>query len=264
MDLHEPYLLFNTRVKRKYSRKISRLSQVNLNRAWKRALEDRVSKRTHASVRSIIDIYDDNLRYIDYNLNELFSFLSSKELVDSPLMILSSDHGQEFLDHGRVGHGSGNLYDEILHIPLILFGPGIQNRLNRSLVSQLDIALTILKFFEIIAPKDYRGYDALSSHTNRFILSEGYTRAQAQRIYAVRTEKWKYIGTKKQLAQFYNLEKDPKETKNVIDEEEAEAKEFEAIIEEHIEWEEKLRRQRAIVYEKERIRRKIRKLKPSA
>jgi arylsulfatase A-like enzyme len=254
MDLHETYFLFNTRIKQKYSRQISRLSQVILDRAWKRALKDREPKL--ASIGGIINLYDDKLSYVDENLNELFSFLSSKEIVDSTLIILSSDHGQEFLDHGRVGHGSGGFYDEILHIPLILFGPRIQNGVNRRLVSQLDIAPTILNFYGIIAPKDYRGNNVLSTHTNRFVISEGFPRQGP--IYAIRTEKWKYIRAKRQRAQLYNLEEDLKETKNVIDEEGAEAKEIESIIEEHMLWEEKRRRQRAIVYEQERIRRKIR------
>lgn len=59
----------------------------------------------------------------------------------------------------------------------------------------------------------------------------------------------------------YNLEKDPKETKNVLDDEKAKAKEFQSVIEQHTLWEEKMRTLRATLIEKERLRRRLRKLK---
>jgi len=113
---------------------------------------------------------------------------------------------------------------------------------------------------------------ALSTSTNRFIISEAahneegvYIRRHKifpsnLRTYAIRTEKWKYICGKNQY-ELYNLEKDPKETRNITNEEKAKSKEFEVIIKEHMLWEEKLQKQRTITYEKERMRRKIKKLK---
>jgi len=126
--------------------------------------------------------------------------------------------------------------------------------------------------YGIATPNEYRGYNLLSTPTNRFIISEASHNeeglyisgheifASKFRTYAIRTEKWKYIHGEKQC-ELYNLEIDPKEKKNVIDKEEAKAKEFEATIMEHISREEKLQKQNAITYEKERIRRKINKLK---
>ncbi len=209
--------------------------------------------------------------YVDENLNELFGFLSREGLVDCTLMVLTSDHGQEFWDHGCFGH-TARFYDELLHVPLILFGPGIRSQVNRGLVSQLDIAPTILDFYGIAVPENYRGCNLLSTFTNRFIISEAshneegvYIRGHKIfpskfRTYAIRTEKWKYI-RKEKLCELYDLEKDPREIENVSDEEEAKAEEFESVIREHILWEEKLQKQRAMIYEKKRISKKIKKLK---
>ena len=86
-------------------------------------------------------------------------------------MVLTSDHGQEFWDHGCFGH-IARFYDELLHILLILFGPRIRSQVNRSVVSQLDIAPTILNFYRTAIPEGYRGYFLLSTPTNRFIISE--------------------------------------------------------------------------------------------
>lgn len=265
MDLHEPYWVSDAKFKRKYSKKASRLSRVKM-------LEDAMhSKWSLKSVKSMIDVYDDKLSYIDENLRELFHFLNSEGLMDRTLMALTSDHGQEFLDHGSFGH-IARFYDEILHIPLILFGPGINNQVNRSLVSQLDIAPTILNFYGIAVTKDYRGNNLSSMPTNRFVIGEAAHNEKGVyisghkifpsnfRTYAVRTEKWKYIYGEKQR-ELYNLEKDAKEMENVADREEAKAKEFEAVIKKHISWEENMRKQRAMIYEKERISKKLKKLK---
>jgi len=267
MDLHEPYLIFDAKFERKYSKKISRLSQVKF-------LKDTAQKEVRPKgIRGITDIYDDKLSYVDHNIEKLFHYLNREGLTDHTLIILTSDHGQEFLDHGCLGH-TARFYDEHLHIPLLLSGPDIKSQVNSSLVSLLDIAPTILNFYGIAAPKDYRGHNLLSTPTKRLIISEASHNeegvyisghkifASKFRTYSIRTEKWKYIRGKKQC-ELYNLEKDPKETKNVIDEEEAKAKKFEAIIMEHILWEEELQKHRATTYEKERIRRKMKKLKSS-
>lgn len=265
MDLHEPHLVFDEKFERKYSRKMSRLSQAKF-------LIDVTQRQVGPkNIRDIIDMYDDKLRYVDQNIKELFHFLDREGLIDHTLIVLTSDHGQELLDHGCFGH-TARFYDEYLHIPILLFGPGIKAQVNSSLTSLMDIAPTILNFYGIATPNEYRGYNLLSTPTNRFIISEASHNeeglyisghkifASKFRTYAIRTEKWKYIHGEKQC-ELYNLEKDPKEKKNVIDKEEAKAKEFKATIMEHISWEEKLQKQNAITYQKERIRRKIKKRK---
>ena len=106
------------------------------------------------------------------------------------------------------------------------------------------------------------GKPLISDDKKDYVISEGYTYAQTDKIYVVRTERWKYMRTiKGNQAVLYNSEKDPKETKNVINEAEAKAREFEAVINKHISWEKKIRMQRALIYEKELIRMKLRKLR---
>ena len=273
MDLHEPYIIFNAHFDRRYSRNISKLKQIRLDRTWSKIAKKgaqhpggldvkRGDMRNADFIREVVDIYDDKLRYIDENLARLFSFLEKEGLLDCTFLLLTSDHGQEFLEHGGVGHGRGNLHDEIIRIPLILFGPGIGRYEEKRLVQQLDIAPTILQLFEISPPKELRGNPLISDDKRDYVISEGYTYAQTDKIYAVRTERWKYMRTiKGNQAVLYNLEKDPKETKNVINEEEAKAREFEAVINKHIHWEKKIRMQRALIYEKELIRMKLRKLR---
>lgn len=258
MDLHEPYVIFNTNVKRKYSRNITRLSQIKSNRKVK------INKR---DIEKMIDIYDDKLSYIDQNLNKFFDFLKNEKRITNTLILLTSDHGQEFLDHGYFGH-SARFYDELLHTPLILFGTRIKKLRIKKLVSQIDIAPTILHFYNILTPKHYRGHSLLSNHTNRYIFSEAAHNKKGIyiqnneifsadfRTYSIRTEKWKYI-YKKEGHELYNLIKDPLETRNIVDKEVVKTEEFKLEITNHL-----LQEKKALFEkEKEKVSKKIKELK---
>ena len=259
MDLHEPYFLVDTKVKRKFSRKLSRLSQARLNCIWRRALQGNPQNQPGESIKDIINVYDDKVSYVDENLSKFFEFLSHEGLADCAFIILCADHGQELLDHESVGHGGDNFFDEILHIPLILFGLGLQSQVDRKLVSQLDITPTILDFYGIKTSKDYRGSSLLSTRTNSLVIAEGFPKRGP--TYAIRTKKWKYIWTRKKKRQLYNLEEDNEEMENLIELERTKVEEFQAIIERHMIWEAKLRTERRTASEKEKTLSRMKKLK---
>ena len=265
MDLHEPYWISDIKFEQRYSREVSRLSRVKilnnvLNRKW-----------SSKSIRDVIDVYDDKLYYIDKCIKRLFHFLDSEGLIENTIIILTADHGQEFLDHGHFGH-IARFYDELLHIPLIIFGSSIERQADRRLVSLLDIAPTILSFYDITMPDDYRGHNLISNPTNTFVISEAPHNEKGVyisghrifpstiRTYAIRTENWKLICQEKHgklyNLELYNLEKDPKETKNVLEKEKEKTEELRSIIEQHILWEKKMRSA-----SKEKLQRRIRKLR---
>ena len=68
---------------------------------------------------------------------------------DEGLIVLTSDHGEEFLDHGRLGHGS-TVYREMVNVPLMIWWPKSQRealdyqRVENRAVSLLDLTPTIL------------------------------------------------------------------------------------------------------------------------
>ena len=81
--------------------------------------------------------YDNNMRYLDDQLQRIFSELNE----DATVMIVS-DHGEEFWDHGGFEHGH-TLHDELLRIPMILSGPGVTPGRFDSPTSLLDVAPTL-------------------------------------------------------------------------------------------------------------------------
>ncbi len=86
----------------------------------------------------IRDRYDNNIRYIDDQLQRLFSTLD-----DDDIVVYFSDHGEEFWEHGGFEHGH-TLYDEVLRVPLVIKGPGMEAGRVAEPVSLLDVVPTVL------------------------------------------------------------------------------------------------------------------------
>lgn len=113
----------------------------------------------HEDIKHLIDLYDASIRQIDDVIGQLFQLLQSKELLDNSLIIITSDHGEEFLDHGGVLH-SRTQYQELIHVPLVIRGPGIpQSKRLRSIVSNVDVMPTILSLIGIDSPSTLDGLD---------------------------------------------------------------------------------------------------------
>jgi len=92
----------------------------------------------------LIDLYDAGVRQTDDELQRLFAFLHERGELDTSLIILTSDHGEEFLEHGSVLHGE-NQHTEVLRVPLIVrYPPALPSLRVRSPVSLVDVVPTIL------------------------------------------------------------------------------------------------------------------------
>ncbi len=94
----------------------------------------------------VIASYDNCLHYIDSQVAELLSFLQSSPEWANTYVIITADHGEGFGEHGTYSHGS-NLYRELLHVPLIVVGPGVPAGLRVSdTASTRRIFSTVLEF----------------------------------------------------------------------------------------------------------------------
>jgi arylsulfatase A-like enzyme len=127
------------------------------------------------AVNHMIDMYDASIRQIDDGIGRLLTFLESKNLFDKSLITITSDHGEEFLDHGGVLH-SETMYEELIHVPLIICGPGIpKSRRIRNVVSHVDLMPTILSFLGMALPLLQDGVDVSGFwKTNDFVVPERY------------------------------------------------------------------------------------------
>ena len=90
--------------------------------------------------------YQGDVSYLDERLGGLFDFLRGKSLLDNTVIIIVSDHGENFGDHGLIEH-SFCLYNTLLHVPLIIRFPAKvpAGTVRDDLVSTIHLFSTILK-----------------------------------------------------------------------------------------------------------------------
>ncbi len=80
---------------------------------------------TQEEITGLVDAYDASIAYLDHHIGELLAALEQRGLLENTVIIVTSDHGEEFNEHGQMNHGN-TLYFPSLHVPLILAGgPGI-------------------------------------------------------------------------------------------------------------------------------------------
>ncbi|NIA17250.1 MAG: sulfatase-like hydrolase/transferase, partial [Planctomycetes bacterium] len=98
----------------------------------------------------IIALYDGEILYTDGYISKLLEKFAEYGIMDNTLVVVFSDHGDEFYEHGSSAHGQ-SLHNELTHIPLIFKWPGAiaGNKKIDCLVSQVDIMPTILDYMDI-------------------------------------------------------------------------------------------------------------------
>ena len=91
------------------------------------------------------DLYDGEIREFDQELGRFLAYLEESGLREDTVLVVTSDHGEEFGEHGGVLHGRTQ-YQEVLHVPLVVAGPGIPGSRRVPGLTQLsDVFSTLLE-----------------------------------------------------------------------------------------------------------------------
>jgi arylsulfatase A-like enzyme len=103
-------------------------------------------------------MYDSEISYVDQFVGLILQKMETTGLLDRTMVIITSDHGEEFLEHGGFGH-SRTLYSESIDVPFILYYPGISapGKKIPSLVRNVDVMPTVLDLLGIKPPPKIRG-----------------------------------------------------------------------------------------------------------
>jgi len=172
----------------------------------------------------LIDLYDAGVRQMDDGIARLVDLLEAKNLLDDTLIVVTSDHGEEFLEHGGVLHGRTH-FEEVIRVPLIVCGPGApQGRRVTEIASLVDVLPTTLGLLGVTPPETIDGLD-LSPFwqaepppaIDRLVFAEADHHNQYDDIKrAVRRGKFKmHFDRSTRNVELFDLADDPGETKNV-------------------------------------------------
>jgi len=237
MDVHWPYhreekLVSPSQIAQAWN-DIAHLYRVN----WK---NDSISAEQKAHY---LKLYEQAIEYTDAQIGRLLARLDDLGIADNTIIIIVSDHGEEFLERGQWGHFEVNLHDEILRVPLIIHLPGSQEgKTIRRQVRTLDLMPTILELGGAPQAKGMEGKSLLplwavgeDAYPPQISISEMWR--DHWHIIAIRTEKFKYIWNSRQPDQpeLFNLYLDPVEKKNVLPQYPEDARKFQSIVNQHLE-----------------------------
>ncbi len=165
------------------------------------------------------------ISYEDFLFGQVLETLEEKGILDETYVMYLTDHGDYLANHGLWAKGLP-CFDEAYRIPLLISGPGIkENSSCDELVSIIDLAPTILDLASIKVEYKIQGDSLtpfLSGNKPNHWRSEIFTQTNGNEIYgiqrAVWNKKWKYVLNTFDYDELYDLENDPHEMKNLINE----------------------------------------------
>ena len=188
---------------------------------------------TDRDMEHIKALYDCEILRTDASIGALVDSLEAWDCLDEAMIIITADHGEEFLEHGSIDHGQ-TLYDESLRVPLVMFAPSCVDagRKIPDQVGLIDIGPTVLDAAGIAIPPTFEGRSLMPLMSSKFDQAEGAVRpgglpyscylaesvAHRPERKALRCPPYKLIfdpffGT----AELYNIEEDPGETADLAE-----------------------------------------------
>jgi len=238
MDTHYPYKLREDEYKQINVSSISShvLNDINLLIKKYDCKNKNISKNI---LNLIMQVYDSEIKFIDNNICNLMIFLKNNKLLEKTIIIITSDHGEEFLDHGAIQHSGCNnkthIYNELINVPLIVSIPYLENKIIKNNVSLLDIMPTFLSLGNIEKVVKLKGKSLMNYiytdenilNDDRIIISEASSYNKYRniknyeydpRIISMICQNWKYVYDDNNAHKLFNLKNDPYENINLISE----------------------------------------------
>ncbi len=167
-------------------------------------------------------LYDEEIFGMDQDFQVFIDSLKAGGFFDDSMIIFNADHGEEFWEHGGFEHGH-QLYDEVIHVPLIIKGGGFpKGERIEGLCSNIDILPTVLDWTSIPAPGELNAHNLYNlldpewEPEKRYLLSEQLYYGVEQK--GVSTDQYRYIlHTLDEFEELYDFDVDPVMLENVAD-----------------------------------------------
>jgi arylsulfatase A-like enzyme len=159
------------------------------------------AKPTEVERERVRRLYRNHAREYDTRFGEIVSTLKQHGLLDSSIIVVTADHGEELFEHGNYLHGH-SLYDEVLRVPLLVKFPSSSAfpETNGSLTALIDVMPSLLEFLGIAVPPDLDGRSFMpvlagrAREQRRYFFAEALAWGPERK--AIRTREYKYILTR--------------------------------------------------------------------
>jgi arylsulfatase A-like enzyme len=194
--------------------------------------EDAVGPLFEDYRRRRLALHDGAMRFIDTEVGRILDLLASRGWLQDTLMVVTSDHGEEFWQHARFGFELGNdprdlygighghaMFEEVVRVPLILAGPRVPSGVRvDSLLSLVDVAPTVLSILDIDVPATMRGRSLVTAADDRddgralLIESPAYGPDATAIVFG----RHKLVVRADGVELLFDLERDPDERTNLI------------------------------------------------
>ncbi len=217
---------------------------------------DRAKVKVGPFIETAIALYDADLCANDEEIEPLFEALKKQKVLDDLVFVVTSDHGEEFMEHGGTSHAY-TLWNELLHVPLFIVAPGLvpAGLVVKEPVQSLDLYPTLLDLLDVTEPEGLQGRsfaplcrgDVGDVGDGRPVFSEIHEMPGGELFFpeqghmlSVIEGPWKYILNLKSSLhrprprhELYRLDKDFAESKNLADDEPERVERFETMV---LEW----------------------------
>lgn len=164
------------------------------------------------------DLYSDSLAYADFQLGRLLRALADDGRLEDTVVVITSDTGQAFYEHGFASHGT-YLYEEVVRIPLVLRAPGLEAAIDGRPAQQIDVPPTLLDLLGLPPHPAFQGRSLVGPPAGeaRPVFLVAQTPMVTQ--YAVVLEGWKLmLDVRDERVELYHLDEDPGETRDLAEE----------------------------------------------
>lgn len=195
---------------------------------------------TPQEIQYFRDLYRAEVESVDERVGLILEMLAYRKQLANTIIVFTADHGEEFHEHGGFGHGR-SFYQELLHVPLIIRGPGVPAGVEvEQVVSTLDLMATLKGLLGLSQWRAEDGSGFLAAFTNENPVPKPLFFGSATHIGAndcrdaVRDGRLKLIThTDEAGTELYDLAADPGETRNLVAERFGEVERLTGLLVEH-------------------------------
>jgi len=223
MDMHEPYIPKKENIEVMDSS--AGLGEDKMFDLFSNVLLKRDVSDTD-KVRLLKNLYLAKIREIDNHVEQLFNILDDLGFLKDSTIIITTDHGDEFNDHGSLSHDS-TMYAELIDEPLLIYEAGRDEPITSDmLVSNLDIPPTITHLLNVEPSGKWQGHSLLPLRDfpvrgcyGEAIEKKGHHESKEKKeVHYYREREFKIIYRESDdIWEMYDLGKDPKELNNIAD-----------------------------------------------